>query len=103
VKAFKVYDLNPLGYEDEVNYYRRQRDAERDFYNRVRNCIEQLPLVSKKDLDGGRPWKISDKHCSDENIILAALFQYWDSCHTDCGTEWDIESHEICLEVIEVM
>ncbi|SDH70755.1 hypothetical protein SAMN04489735_104534 [Aneurinibacillus thermoaerophilus] len=103
MKAFKVYDMDRMGYDGGVKYYRRQRDAERDFYDRVRNNIKHLPLASKNDFDGGRPWKITNKHWINGNVILAASFNYWEDSWTDCGTEYDIERNEIFLEVIEVM
>ena len=103
MKAFRVFDLTRWGHEEGVKYYRCPISAEKDFYKRVRKGIESNDLPSRDDLDGGCPWKIMCRDASNRNIKLKADIRYWDSYHTDCGTEHSIEGHEIIFEQIDIL
>lgn len=90
--------VTDYGHEDKVEYYQNHKNAEKDFYNRVRLGIQDENLPDEDNLDGGRPWKIRKE--SSGNKELSAVIHYWYSYFTDCGTEHDIGKYEIFMQKV---
>lgn len=103
MNIYKVCQLTRWGHEDNVSYFKSPISAEKDFHKRVKKAILTEELPTRDQLDGGPPWKIriGGKRFN-KQIKMSAEIRYWDSCHTDCGTEYDIEGYDILFEQITV-
>ena len=102
MKAYKVSNLDVMGFAGCERYYFNPKVAEKEFYNCVRDVIENAPLASRDDLDGAKPWKIITRDPIYNGLKLKFCYSKWTSYNTDCGTEYDIVQEEIVLELIEI-
>ncbi|OPA77454.1 hypothetical protein BVG16_13435 [Paenibacillus selenitireducens] len=104
MKIYKVSEISQWGHDGSVKYFRNPIAAEKDFHRRVKEGITSKDLPTRDNMDGSPPWKVrcDQKFRFKEKIKLQATIHFWDSYHTDCGTEYDISNYDIQIEEIEV-
>ncbi|MEK4479535.1 hypothetical protein MKZ23_08890 [Paenibacillus sp. FSL R5-0876] len=101
LSIYKVTEITMWGHEDNPRYFKSPIAAEKDFHRRVKIGITHENLPDRSCNNDPPPWKI--RVGSEENVRLKATIRYWDSYHTDCGTEHDINEYEILFEEIAVV
>jgi hypothetical protein len=94
---YKVSVLDYMGFERETNYYQHLEIANVDFYKKLDELKSDIPLADKDDLDGEEPIKIHELKPHQKDFVRSATLMYWESYHTDCGTEHDISHMELLI------
>jgi hypothetical protein len=106
MEAYKVVDLDQMGFEDKPMYYLCPKQAEKDFYSRLRKVLKEETLADKYDVcdEHERPWKVEiGRYPHRPEIILRAYYWYWYESCTQDGCEGDTARNEIVIERINIV
>lgn len=100
---YKVSLLDHMGFEEETNYYERLETAKKHFCKRLDELKKEIPLADKSDLEGKEPIRINETKPHQKEFVRSATLMYWESYHTDCGTEHDINQMELIITKHELL
>ncbi|NFO03150.1 hypothetical protein FDB23_03320 [Clostridium botulinum] len=116
MKAYKVYEQDQMGYEDNIEYAKSYNKVIQLFNQKVKKTISDIggDIVDKYDfgeqIASFRKWNegkevISRKYpyllYKDKNLLVAQIF-YWERTSYEYS-EYDIVNSMIVLEGIEIL
>jgi hypothetical protein len=97
MEIYKVSELDYMGFEKDTKYFQFRESANEHFYKKLEELKKEVPLASKNDLDGEEPIIFHELKPFRKNFVRSATLMYWESFHTECGTEHDI--YQMALEI----
>jgi hypothetical protein len=92
-----------MGIEDNSEYFLREDDALARFNKKMLEWKAHENTVSEKDSDNVKGnFRVSTDNISHPSYVRKVEIDYWSKSEYEGGCDWEVETLELIIEIIEV-
>lgn len=103
LKAFRVFVTSDWGFENDIRYFRSPIEAEKDFWNRMREGMTSKDMPTAEDIwdEESKPWSVKFDIPMDEKCKAEGVVRFWRQSNIEYN-EWDIDFYKVRIEEINI-